>query len=87
MVRSNAYDCPADQLGKYMSPALSYYLKSNFSVRRRVISLRSSKQQIFYPSLNRAAISYPPKMTALSVITQLVQSAVLIVRAFLFPNV
>ena len=40
--------------------ALSYYLESNFSVRRRVISLRSSKQQIFYPSLYRAVISYPP---------------------------
>ena len=40
--------------------ALSYYLESNFSVRRRVICLRSSKQQIFYPSLYRAAISYPP---------------------------
>ena len=67
--------------------ALSYDLESNFSVRRRMISLRSSKQQIFYPSLNRAAISYPPTMTALSVITQLVQSAVLIVRAISFLNV
>ena len=38
--------------------ALSYYLESNFSVRRRVKSLRSRKQQIFNPSLYRAAISY-----------------------------
>ena len=40
--------------------ALNYYPEVNFSVCRRVLSLRSSKQQIFYPSLDRAAKSYPP---------------------------
>ena len=42
--------------------ALSYYLESKFSVRKRVISLRSSRQQIYYPSLSRHHI--PPTMNA-----------------------
>ena len=39
--------------------AFSFTLKSNFSVCNRLLGLQSSKQQIFYPSLHRDAISHP----------------------------
>ena len=62
-VISNAAGYPVDKLDKKCLLALICSPVSHFSVCRWVLGLQSGHQRILYPSLYRAAISYPTTMT------------------------